>query len=66
MAEKFVAREKMGKKARRVLDAQKRRTWDCSPVPKILESRKKYNRNRDKLRCRIPSGDGVFYFEKFR
>ena len=45
---RFVPREKMGKKARRELDARQRRTWPCSPVMRTVESRKKYNRHRNK------------------
>lgn len=29
---KFIPREKLGKKARRALDAEKRATWSFSPV----------------------------------
>lgn len=46
MAQKFVSREKMGKKARKQCDALNRRSWDISPVPKIVESRKLYKRHR--------------------
>ena len=42
----FILREKLGKKARRRLDSQRRRTWAVSPVSRTVESRKKYNRNR--------------------
>ena len=48
--DRFIPREKMGKKARKELDARKRATWSFSPVTKKVESRKKYNRkahNRD-------------------
>ena len=45
---RFIPREKLGKKARRELDARQRRTWPCSPVMKTVESRKKYNRHREK------------------
>ena len=41
---KFIPREKLGKKARRALDAQRRAAWDFSPVTRKVESRKIYNR----------------------
>ena len=37
---KFVSREKLGKKARKELDRQRRVTWDFSPVTKTVESNK--------------------------
>lgn len=43
---RFVPREKMGRKARRALDSRKRRGWDCSPVTRTIESRKLYSRKR--------------------
>ena len=43
---RFVPREKMGKKARRELDARQRRTWPIPSVMKKVESRKIYNRHR--------------------
>lgn len=44
----FVPREKMGKKARKALDAARRRTWPVPPVMKTVESGKRYNRHKDK------------------
>ena len=43
---RFVPREKLGKRARRELDAQRRQSWAFSPVTKRVESRKTYNRKR--------------------
>ena len=43
---KFVPENKMSKKARRELNAQRRATWSFSPVTKKVESRKVYNRKR--------------------
>ena len=37
---KFVSREKLGKKARKELDNQKRAIWAFSPVTKKVESKK--------------------------
>ncbi len=41
---KFILREKMGKKARKELDSQRRTLWQHSPVTKKIESKKRYNR----------------------
>jgi len=43
---KFVPENKMSKKARKELNAQRRATWGFSPVTKKVESRKAYNRKR--------------------
>ena len=41
-----IPRKKMGKQARKSLDASKRRTWAVSPVTKLVPSKKLYNRKR--------------------
>lgn len=41
---KFISQDKMSKKARKKLNNQKRATWEHSPVTKIVESKKRYNR----------------------
>ena len=43
---KFVPREKLGKKARKQLDVERRASWAFSPVTKKVESKKLYNRRR--------------------
>ena len=43
---RFVPREKLGKKARKLLDSEQRATWAFSPVMKKVESKKLYNRKR--------------------
>ena len=49
--QKFIPREKMSKKARKELDRQGRVEWAHSPVSKVFESKKAYNRrNRDWLK----------------
>ena len=49
--QKFIPREKMSKKARKELDRQGRVVWAHSPVSKVFESKKAYNRrNRDWLK----------------
>lgn len=43
---KFVPKEKLGKKARKELDAQRRTLWQYSPVTTRIESKKLYNRKK--------------------
>ena len=43
---KFIPREKLGKKARRALDAEKRATWGFSPVTRKVENKKHYDRKK--------------------
>ncbi len=43
---KYVSQDKLGKKAKRRLAAQRRVTWAFSPVTRKAESKKIYNRNR--------------------
>lgn len=43
---RFIAREKLSKKARRELDSQRRTLWDVPPVTKKIESEKLYNRKK--------------------
>ena len=43
---KFIPSEKLGKKARRALDAEKRATWGFSPVTRKVENKKRYNRKK--------------------
>lgn len=44
MTMRFVPRQKLGKKARRLLDRENRREWGLSPVTRRVESKKKYSR----------------------
>ena len=44
--DKFIPREKLGKKARRQLDRQRRVTWAFSPVTRTVDSRKRYDRHK--------------------
>ena len=46
LMEKFVPRDKMSKKAKKKLDAEKRAAWAFSPVTRKVESKKIYNRKR--------------------
>ena len=43
---KFIARQKLSKKALKELDAKHRSTWSFSPVTKKVESKKLYSRKR--------------------
>ena len=42
----FVPRDKMSKKARKELNRQRRKTWEFSPVTRVADSRKLYNRKK--------------------
>ena len=42
----FVPRDKMSKRYKKELDAQKRRTWNTKPITKIIKSKKVYNRKK--------------------
>lgn len=43
---RFIPSEKLGKKAKKALDRQKRAEWTCNPVTRRVESKKLYNRKR--------------------
>lgn len=43
---RFVPKDKLSKKARKELSRQQRRMWEQSPVSRIVESKKIYNRKR--------------------
>ena len=42
--DKFIPKEKLGKKAKKKLAAENRITWAFSPTTRKLESKKIYNR----------------------
>ena len=42
--DRFIPREKLGKKARKALDRQRRAAWSFSPTTRRVESKKRYNR----------------------
>ena len=58
---KFVPKKKMSKKARRKLAAEKRNTWDFSPVTRRIENKKAYNRKRIS-RTGYDDGQGGFSY----
>ena len=49
--EKFIPREKLGKKARKRLDSARRSLWTVPPVTRKVESRKRYDRKRKPHPC---------------
>ena len=57
---KFIPREKLGKKARRALDAEKRATWGFSPVTRKVESKKHYDRKKSAHAWKDDFGMGAF------
>lgn len=57
---KFVSREKLGKKARKELDRQRRTLWQSSPVTKKIDSKKLYNRKKKSHACYDETGMGFF------
>jgi len=59
---RFIPREKLGRKARREMDAKQRQTWTVSPVTKTVESRKKYNRIRESRNLRKEWSCGTFLY----
>ena len=57
---KFVPYEKMSKKAKKLYDRQKRNEWTVKPIQRIKESKKLYNRARQKTAGEGFSVDGLF------
>lgn len=55
----FIPKEKLNKKAKRTLDAERRTLWDVSPVSKKIESKKHYNRKKN-AHARYDEGMSVF------
>ena len=43
---KFTSYKQMNKKQRAALNKQRRKTWEASPVTKVIPSRKIYDRKR--------------------
>ena len=59
---KVVSRKKLGKKARKALDTQRRAAWVFSPVTRKVENRKIYNRKRKPHARIIIPGMGLALF----
>ncbi len=61
--ERFIPREKLSKRRKKELNAQKRSTWEgINPVTRKLESKKLYSRKRTPYMDERPSG--VFLFQE--
>lgn len=48
MKNTFVEYRKLSKKEQRKVNAERRATWDCSPVSKVVPNKKVYNRKKAK------------------
>ncbi len=59
----FIPKSKMGKKARKQLDAKQRATWSFPPITKSVDSRKRYNRKKKPHVRDYDSGVGFFHAE---
>ena len=57
---RFIPKGKLSKKAQKVLNRQRRVTWDFSPVTKTVESKKLYNRKKRSHDRQEDYGMGVF------
>ena len=59
---KFILREKLGKNARRKLDAERRGTWGAiSPITRKAKNEKSYNRKKARREMDV-NPDGLFLF----
>ena len=58
---KFIPRKKLGKKARRALDAEKRATWGFTPVTRKVENKKHYDRKKSAHVWKDDFGMSVFF-----
>ena len=48
---RFIPRKKLGKKARKALDGERRAVWAVPPVTRRVESAKRYDRKRRSRPC---------------
>ncbi len=58
----FVPKDKLSKKAQKELNRQRRTMWEFSPVSRVVDSGKKYNR-RKKTRDRNDDYGTGFFFQ---
>ena len=63
--EKFIPKEKMSKKLRKKLDAQRRTLWTVNPVTKKTESAKLYNRKKRSRIIDDSFDSGIFLIPVF-
>ena len=61
---RFLPREKLGRKARKELDSQRRVTWQCSPVTRTIDSKKLYDRHRKPREDRYEPGCAGLFFAR--
>lgn len=62
--QKFVSREKLGKKAKRELDRAQRQTWAINPIARKSKNMKAYDRKKARYRS-DDDGIGLNYSLRF-
>ena len=60
---RFIEESKLSKRARKELNAARRKTWDVNPISRKVESKKLYNRKR-KPCSRYEDGAGLLFIRK--
>jgi hypothetical protein len=63
MMKQFVPRDKMSKRRRKKLDAEKRTLWEIDPTVKIVPSKKIYNRKKQPRNCEPYDFRGCFLMQ---
>lgn len=58
--QKFVSREKLGKKAKRALDKEQRQTWAINPISRKSKNMKAYDRKKARYHS-DDDGIGILY-----
>ena len=58
----FVPKDKMSKKAQKEMNRQQRKTWEFSPVTRIADSKKRYNRKKKAHDRYEDYGMGDFFY----
>ena len=56
----FIPKAKLSKKAQKELNRQQRKTWDFSPVTRIVADKKQYNRKKKPHDRYDDYGHGIF------
>ena len=56
----FITKAKLSKKAQKELNRQQRKTWDFSPVTRIVADKKQYNRKKKPHDRYDDYGHGIF------
>ena len=57
----FVPRDKMSKRQRKMLDAEKRTLWQVNPTTKVIQSKKVYDRKKQPRNYEPYDFQGCFY-----